>query len=325
MKRILIVLLALVGAGSLLVNAQSGSAHAGSGGAPLNESSNLPSGPIGKNDLVGISVYDSPEFTRTVRISADGELRLPMLQKPIVAAGLYPQELEKAIREALIDEQVLIDPVVTVSIVEYRSRPISVVGAVKNPVTFQDTGVVTLLDALSQAGGLMENAGKEILVSDPQLSSGGKTTPSIQHVPVRGLYDGADPSLNMVLHGGEVIRVPEAGRVYVLGNVKKPGMFLLTDDYPGSVLKALALSDGLDSFTGSTAYIYRTDAGSSEKREIPIELKKIIHRKSPDVALLANDILYVPQASGRKAAATTFDRVSALSVGLANLLLLTAQ
>jgi polysaccharide biosynthesis/export protein len=320
MKRTLIVILSIAVTGTLLATAQSGSAHAGSGGAALNESSNLPSGPIGKNDLVGISVYDSPEFTRTARISADGDLRLPMLQKPIVAAGLYPQELEKAIRAALIDEQVLIDPVVTVSIVEYRSRPISVVGAVKNPVTFQDAGVVTLLDALSQAGGLMENAGKEILVSDPQLSSDGKTT-SIKHVPVRGLYDGVDPSLNMVLHGGEVIRVPEAGRVYVLGNVKKPGMFLLTDDYPGSVLKALALSDGLEGFTGSTAYIYRTDAGSTEKREIPIELKKIIHRKSPDVALMANDILYVPQASGRKAAATTLDRVSALSIGLANLLL----
>ncbi len=325
MKRILIVLLTFVAAGSLLVNAQSGSAHAGGGGAPLNESSNLPSGLIGKNDLVGISVYDSPEFTRTVRISADGELRLPMLQKAIPAAGLYPQELEKAIRAALIDEQVLIDPVVTVSIVEYRSRPISVVGAVKNPVTFQDTGVVTLLDALSPAGGLMENAGKEILVSDPQLGSDGKKTPSIQHVPVRGLYDGVDPALNMVLHGGEVIRVPEAGRVYVLGNVKKPGMFLLTDDYPGSVLKALALSDGLEGFTGSTAYIYRTDAGSTEKREIPIELKKIIHRKSPDVALMANDILYVPQASGRKAAATTLDRMAALSVGLTSVILFAAQ
>ena len=317
MNRILIALLTCVAAGSLLANAQSGSAHAGSGGASLNESSNLPSGPIGKNDLVGISVYDSPEFTRTVRISADGELRLPMLQKAIPAAGMYPQELEKAIRQALIDEQVLIDPIVTVSIVEYRSRPISVVGAVRTPVTFQDSGVVTLLDALSQAGGLTENAGKEILVSDPQISSTGNAAPAVQHVPVRSLYDGVDPSLNMVLHGGEVIRVPEAGRVYVLGNVKKPGMFLLTDDYPGSVLKALALSDGLDHFSSDTAYIYRTDPGSTQKREIPIELKKIIHRKSPDVALSANDILYIPEASGRKAAATTLERATMIGVALA--------
>ncbi len=158
---------------------------------------------------------------------------------------------------------------------EYRSRPISVVGAVKNPVTFQAAGVVTLLDAISQAGGLGEHAGTEILVSRPHLSEDGKSTALIQRIPVRGLFDAVDPSLNLKLYGGEIIRVPEAGQIFVLGDVKRPGAFFITDGPEYSVLKALALSEGLDHFSGHTAYIYRTEGGGSGTNEIPIELKKI--------------------------------------------------
>src|SRR5712692_1771319 len=92
---------------------------------------NLPAQKIGADDLVAISVYDSPELTRTVRVSGEGQIRLPMLHKTIQAAGLVPGELETAIVQALRAEQILVDPVVTVTVAEYRSRPISVVGAVK--------------------------------------------------------------------------------------------------------------------------------------------------------------------------------------------------
>ena len=279
------------------------------------DSSNLPSEQIGSDDLIGITVYEAPELSRTVRVDQDGTIRLPMLQKHILAAGVYPESLEKAIKAALVDEQVLTDPVVTVSVIEYRSRPISVVGSVRNPVTLQDTGTVTLLDSLSRAGGLSENAGAEVLVSRPQLGTDGKLTPVVQRIPVRGLYDAVDPALNLVLHGGDVIRVPEAGRVYVVGDVKKPGMYSLTDGYESSVLKALALSDGLDRYPQKLAYVYRTEPGKAEKSEIPIELKKIMHRKSPDFVLMANDILYIPENSARKATMTTLDR--SLMVGIA--------
>ena len=143
MKNLAIVLLTLVAAGVLHAQDQpstTGTMRAGAGATSLNASANLPVERIGKNDLIGITVYDSPELTRTVRVDSDGTIRLPMLEKHIQAAGLYPEDLEKAISADLIDEQVLVDPIVTVSVVEYRSRPINVVGAVRNPVTFQDTG-----------------------------------------------------------------------------------------------------------------------------------------------------------------------------------------
>ena len=171
-------------------------------------SMNLPAQKIGADDLIAIAVYDSPELTRTVRVSEEGLIRLPMLKRAIPASGLMPRELEAAIADALRAEQILVDPVVTVTVVEYRSRPVSVAGAVKHPVTFQAAGNITLLDALTRADGLAPEAGSEILLT--HATADGKTT--TEHIGVRALLEGEHPELNRRLAGGEEIRVPEAGR-----------------------------------------------------------------------------------------------------------------
>jgi polysaccharide export outer membrane protein len=289
--------------------------YAGAGATNLTNISNLPVSRIGNDDLIGVTVYDAPELTRTIRVSAAGDIWLPMVKQPIHAAGLYPEELEKTISDALTANHVLVDPVVTVSIVEYRSRPITVVGAVKMPVTFQATGNITLLDAISRAQGLSDNAGSEILVSGEAPSAAGGPAPLLQRIPVRSLLDGENSALNLSLQGGEVIRVPEAGRVFVVGDVKKPGAFYITDTSESSVLKALALSEGLDAFSSHEAYIYRADASSENRKEIPIELKKIMDRKSPDVALISGDILYIPSATGTRATLKTLE--TSLGIGTA--------
>ena len=320
MKRLTITLLAIAVASSVSAQ-QAAPNHVGGGATTFGEGSNLPVEKIGRDDLIGITVYDAPELTRTVRVGSDGAIRLPMLKQHIQAVGLYPAELENAITTALTSENVLVDPIVTVSVVEYRSRPITVVGAVKTPLTFQATGTVTLLDAVSRAGGLADNAGAEILVSKPSLATNDKSGTLIQRIPVRGLIGGGDPALNLHLEGGEEIRVPEAGRVFVLGRVKKPGAFYITDGSESSIMKALALSDGLDSFPSHKAYIYRVEGGSGGRNEIPINLKKIMDRKSPDVALMANDILYVPNATGARASLKVLETSLALGAGFGTTLL----
>jgi polysaccharide export outer membrane protein len=138
----------------------------------------------------------------------------------------------------------------------------------------------------------------------------------VQRIPVRGLLNGEDPTLNLHLEGGEDIRVPEAGRVFVLGRVKKPGAFFITDGSESSVMKALALSEGLDAFPSHKAYIYRVEGGSSGRSEIPIDLKSIMDRKTPDVPLLANDILYIPDASGARASLKVLETSIGLAAGL---------
>jgi len=130
------------------------------GGAPEVAGSNLPIQRIGPNDLVAVSVYDGPEFTRTVRVAAEGFIRLPMVAQHIRAAGLMPAELEDAIATALMKEGLIVNPFVTVTVAEYTSRPIAVMGAVRNPLTFQAVGPVTLLDALARAEGLSLEAGR---------------------------------------------------------------------------------------------------------------------------------------------------------------------
>lgn len=286
------------------------------------DSANLPVEKLGADDLLGISVYDSPELSRTVRVDADGNIRLPMMRQRIQAAGLFPYELEKSIASALISENILVSPVVTVAVVEYRSRPITVAGAVKGPLTFQATGTVTLLDAISRAGGVADNAGSSILVTRQAQNPTGNSAPLTQRISVRSLLDGDDPSLNIRLEGGEQIRVPEAGRVFVAGNVKRPGVYPITDGPESSVIKALALSQGLDSFSARTAYIYRSEAGMHGKNEIQIDLKGILNRKVPDPPLYADDMLYIPNSPGRRNTAKIVELSLGVGLGLASLLLL---
>jgi len=271
---------------------------------------NLPAQPIGANDLIAVSVLDAPELTRTVRVSADGFIRLPMLKQRIAAQGLLPAELEEAIATALKQEQLLVDPVVTVTVVEYFSRPISVAGAVRNPITFQAVGAVTLLEALTRAGGLNPDAGPEILVTHTQKGPDGKPVQITRRVAVKALFDSADPEANLKLYGGEEIRVPEAGKVYVVGNVKKPGAFPLVEGTETTVLRVLALAEGLAPYAGKQAYIIRRDERTGAVRELPVELKKLMERKAPDVPLVANDILYVPDRSGRRATIQALDRIA---------------
>lgn len=281
---------------------------------------NLPAQKIGPDDLLAVSVYDAPELTRTVRVGADGMIRLPMLKQRLKVDGLMPGDVESAIAAALVAEELLVSPFVTVTVAEYHSRPISVMGAVRKPVTFQAEAPVTLLHALARAEGLSTDAGQEILITRGPFRAGADSPPLLQRISVKALIDGADPSANVTLTGGEEIRVPEAGRIYVVGNVKKPGAFVIQDTTQSTVLKALAMAEGLLPYAGKQAYIYRTEGGVGGKNEIPVELRKIMDRKSEDVALMPNDILYITDNKGRRLSMTALEKITVFGVGLTSAL-----
>ena len=273
---------------------------------------NLPSQKLGVDDLVAVSVYDAPELTRTARVEEDGTIHLPLLKEGVQAAGLLPRQLETAIAVSLKLEQILVDPFVKVTVVEYHSRPISVMGAVHRPVTFQSVGKVTLLDALARAEGLTNDAGTEVLVTRGGL---------VSRIPLKKLMKDADPSVNYELHGGEEVRVPEAGKIFVVGNVRKPGAFAVRDATDNSVLRMVALSEGLLPFAAKEAYIYRRDEKGA-KQEIPVALEKIMQRKSPDVNLESDDVFYVPDNKTRRTTFTVIDRITAFGAATASGLLI---
>ncbi len=270
---------------------------------------NLPSQPIGATDLLAVSVYGAPELTRTVRVSSEGLIRLPMLSERIDVRGMLPAELEERLAAALEREQILVDPAVTVTIAEYHSRPISVAGAVKTPLTFQALGKTSLLEALTRAQGFSEDAGAEILVTRPGPAG---EAPVTERIPRIKLIDAADPQWNILLEGGEEIRVPQMGRVFVVGNVKKPGAFPVDPGGQTSVLKALAMAEGLAPYAQPSAYIYRPADGA--RTEVTVALRKIMDRKSEDVVMAANDILYVPDNRSQRVAFTAIERAIGFAI-----------
>ena len=270
---------------------------------------NLPAQPIGVEDLIAIQVYDAPELTRTARVLADGTIRLPMLKKAIAVRGLLPIEIEGAIVAEIKQEQLLVDPFVSVSVLEYHSRPINVSGAVKIPTVFQAVGNVNLLEAIAKAGGLAPEAGGEIIITKPSEGPAGATgdgrpnaesaQQTIRRVPVRALIEGTDPTANIKLTGGEEIRVPTVGTVVVSGNVRESGVFPVQESGSTTVLTAIAQAKGLGDFQPKLAYIFRPDEKGT-RHEILVELKKIKERKSPDVVLFPKDLLYVPDNNRAK-------------------------
>jgi polysaccharide export outer membrane protein len=288
-----------------------------SGVPEANTTSNLPIQKVGPEDLLGLGVYDAPEFTRTVRIAADGTIRLPMLKEAIRVEGLFPSDVEVLLAEALKREGLFVDPFVTVNVVEYHSRPISVGGMVRTPVIFQAVGKVTLLDALARAGGVVPDipsgcTSNEVVVT---RSDGDSGTPLVQHIPLKKLISGADPALNLTLLGGEEIRVPDVGKIVVTGNVVHPGVVPFLDPAETNTVKsAIGQAQGLAQYWGSIGYIYRTDE-QGKTNEIVIPLRKIMERKAPDVVLQARDVLYVPDSSGRRITQETVTALMGVGAG----------
>jgi polysaccharide export outer membrane protein len=278
---------------------------------------NLPTHKIGPNDLIVISVYDAPEVSCTARVGADGVVFLPLLKKGIEVAGLEPLAVEARIADTLKAEEILVDPLVRVTVAEYQSRPISVVGAVRSPLTFQAVGSVTLLEAITRAGGLAENAGPDILIT--RAAEDPTAPPLTRRVSALTLIKQPDAQTNVVLEGGEEIRVPEVGKgfVYVVGNVRSPGAIPIQENAQTTVLKALAVTGGLAPYAGKQAYLIRFNDKTGVRDEIPVELRKIMDRKSADVTLVADDIFYVTDNSRRRNTLATLEKVAAFGSAVA--------
>ena len=271
---------------------------------------NLPFQPIGVSDLIRLIVSNSPELSQSFRVDAQGKLNLPLLPTPIPAQGLMPEALGDHIAAALRAQHLFVHPIVDVSVIEYRSRDVTIAGAVKTPITLQELGNLNVLAALSQAGGLLPEAGPEIIVEQ----ASGHT----QRLSVRALFDGLHPELNIPILAGTQIRVPQCERVYVVGDVKRPGAFPFLALEDTTVLQLLALSGGLDAFSLKRAYIYRVDPGNPRKQVIEVPLRRILDRKAPDVKLAANDILYVPVNNTIKNSANVVNHMTGMTSAAAS-------
>jgi polysaccharide export outer membrane protein len=288
---------------------------------------------IGPEDVLDISVFEAQEMNREVRVSASGEISLPLLGA-IRAAGLTPRQLETTL-EDLLHQKYMKDPHVSVFIREVQSHPVSVIGAVRRPGIFQIRGTKTLLEVLSLAEGLADDAGEDVIIlrgadrnngtgsSFPKPGEaapletmrefGGPGTtdatnpisPKVVQVNLKDLLDSTDSRHDPAVYPGDIIKVSRAGIVYVVGAVQKPGGFAMKANVKLSVLQAIALSEGLTRTAAKrSARIIRTNEQNGVRTERPIDLGKILSGKSPDPILEPRDIVFVPDS----AAKSTFSR-----------------
>jgi len=270
----------------------------------------LPDESVGSGDLLGLTVRDCPELSRSFRVTSEGTLILPLIDKPIHVAGLNTSQIAQQIEKTLCSKSILNDPVVVAAILEYRSRPISVVGAVNHPLTFQAIGDLTLLDAIARAGGMSGMAGSSVLVTSHVLSEDGHAQVTTTTIASSRLLSSSDPESNLHLKGGEQIRVLEAGKVFVSGNVRHPGMLPMQNDADMTVLKAISMSEGLQPYSAKLAYIYRSQAGEQQRHELMVPLGRIMQRKDADVALMRDDILYIPENGAKKMTSKVLGQIS---------------
>jgi polysaccharide export outer membrane protein len=223
---------------------------------------------------------------------------------------------------------------------EQHSAPITVIGAVKTPLTIQAGHQINLLQMLSQAGGIAEDAGSKVLITrKPRLSQpDGKSDdllaadsagPSPANPPalaesaitidINDLLDSGDPKYNIALLGGDVVTVPRAGVVYAVGAVQHPGGFVMQSDRQQlTVLKILSLAGGLtNTAKPGSAVILRQPPGIQQRQQLPVDVKKILALKSEDISLRQNDILYVPDSAGKHALRRSAEVAIAIATGVA--------
>ena len=281
---------------------------------------------IGGGDLIRVEVFDVPDVTREVRVSESGYISLPLLPVRIRAAGLTAFQLEEKVAELLQVNGLVSHPRVTVYVKEQRSQPITVIGAVKNPMVYQALRQTTLLEVLSEAGGIADDAGNTVIVtrsaaSRPAADEGLKDATAASQtfvINMRDLLESGDPKFNILVTGGDVVSVPRAGIIYVVGAVERPGGFVLqSESEEMTTLKAIALAQGLKgSAKPNEAVIIRKDPATGKKQEIEVDLGKIMARKREDAPLYANDVLFIPDSTGKRVLRRVGDVALGITSGL---------
>ena len=292
-----------------------------------------PSGdvPLGAGDLIHIEVFDVPELSRDVRISISGEIGFPLIHERVRAAGLTPFQLEDKIQGLLIQNGLVSNPQVSVFVKEQVSQPVTIIGSVARPMTYQALRPTTLLELLASAGGITDTAGTVILITRPTLqeeavkptsdTTNGSSDSSGQtiRIQLQDLLNAGNTAFNIFVYGGDVVNVPPAGMVYVLGRgIAQPGGYVLQSrGEQVTVLKAVALARGLASFSKpDDSVIYRVNPKTGQREAIPVHIKQIEKNKSEDVALKSNDVLYVPDNLGLKVAAAATQAAISIGTGI---------
>jgi polysaccharide biosynthesis/export protein len=280
---------------------------------------------LGPDDELEISGPELDEKTnKPSRIDGEGYVQVPLVGR-VQVAGLTVQQCEQELNKRLTTY--IREPQIAVSVKELRSQPVSVLGAVNTPGVHQVQGHKTLLEMLSLAGGVRPDAGYRVRITR-QLDSGCIPLPnatidpsgrfSVAEVNLKDIIDAKNPQENISILPHDVISVPKAEMVYVIGDVKRSGGFVLGQDESISILQALSLAEGLTTTADAKhTKILRLNSDGNQRHEITVDVKGILSGKREDVSLRGDDILFIPGSMGKKTTLRAIEAAIQTGTGMA--------
>jgi len=279
---------------------------------------------LGPGDELRIRILETQDLSvESTRVSTEGYLSLPLLGR-VPVEGFTVAELEENLAHRY--SSYVLDPHITVEMLGFRSQPVSVIGAVRQPGVYQIDGVKTLVEVLSMAGGILQDAGYTVRVTRRLEwgripASGERIDPtgrfSVADVRLAAVTAGESPRENIVVKPQDVISVPRGETVYVIGSVAKSGGFVLSERENISVLEVLALAGGLSKLAApKNARILRHSEMTGDRQELAVNIKQILQGDSPEVSLKGNDILFIPEAGSKVALNKAVDTALRIGTGL---------
>lgn len=262
---------------------------------------------IGPGDMLHVQVFNTPELEQHSRVSDSGEVPL-MLVGNVHVVGLTPAKAAQTISEKMASGHFMKHAQVTVTVDDYATQAVAVLGQVKTPGSYPITAPRTAIDMVAMAGGLTDFADRTITIERH-----GDPKDKVNYFLSNNAHEAIDD--NVLVYPGDKVVVAKAGIVYVLGDVKVPGGFVMNNNSSQlTVLQVVAEAGGTNhSAVPSHAKLMRKkDDGGYD--EMPLPLSAMQKGKQPDISLMTGDIIYVPfsylrnvvmQGSGIAAAATS--------------------
>jgi len=246
---------------------------------------------IGARDLLSVRVDEDDKLNSDRRVSESGIINLPLIGD-VQVVGKTTGEAEQLISRLLV-EKYMQRASVAVQVVEFRSRPITVIGAVKAPGNLGFSGRWTLLEAIAAAGGLADSHGNVVYVlrrADSGLSD--QVTIDLDELLVRG-----DPRINIPIFANDLINIPGTVEitVYCLGEVSRPGAVAFKSNERITVLTAIAHAGGLTDRASKKILVKRATPVDG-RAEITVDYNKIIAGKEPDLELRQGDVIVVKES-----------------------------
>jgi polysaccharide export outer membrane protein len=241
---------------------------------------------IGPGDMLHVQVFDTPEMEQHVRVTDAGEVPL-MFVGSLKLAGLTPSDAARAIEKALIEKQYLREPQVTVVVEQFATQNVSVLGEVQQPGVYPTPTAISILKVLSLAGGLTQTADRNITI-EQQGNANEKVNYFLSNTSNQAMTD------SVLVYPGDIVLVPKAGIIYVLGDVQRPGGYAMnTNNSQMSFMQAIAMagSTSKTAIPSKIRLIRKTSAGT---QDTVVSLSAIEKGEQSDVPLKADDIIFVP-------------------------------